>query len=78
MIRPNAELIRGKSKIRLSVGGDDSPRPNNQAPHEFLEQLKIEHEWEVVPGVPHNANLFYRAVGERAFAWFTASHRWPD
>ncbi len=59
--------------MRLSVGGDDTLRPNNQALHDFLEQLKIEHEWEVVPGVPHDARRFYSAVGERAFIWYKDS-----
>jgi endo-1,4-beta-xylanase len=70
VIRRNADAIRGKTKVRLSIGGDDSLRPNTEAMHEFLTQMKIEHEFEIVPGVPHDSSRFYRTVGARAFTWY--------
>ena len=73
IIRRNVDAIRGRTKIRLSVGSEDSLRPNNLAMHEFLAELKIEHEWEVVAGVPHDANRFYHAVGDRAFSWYKSA-----
>jgi enterochelin esterase-like enzyme len=68
VIRTNVDAIHGKQVIRISVGGEDTLQPNNQALHEFLTQLKIEHEYEVVPGVAHDATKFYRTLGERALA----------
>lgn len=70
VIRSNADAIRGRTKVRLSIGGDDSLRPNTEAMHEFLMQLKIAHEFELVPGVPHDSARFYKAAGDRAFTWY--------
>jgi enterochelin esterase-like enzyme len=70
LARKNADVIRGKTTVRIAVGDQDSLQVRNQALHELLGQLKIEHEYEVVPGVAHNSNLFYDALGERAFAWY--------
>ena len=70
VIRHNADAIRGQTKVRIAVGSEDSLLPNNQALHEFLGQLKIEHEYEVVPGAPHNATVVYHTLGDREFAWY--------
>ena len=75
VIRHNADAIRGKTKVRIAVGSEDSLLPNNQALHEFLTQLKIEHDYEVVAGAAHNATVVYRALGEREFAWYLQA--WP-
>ena len=70
MIRNNVDAIRGKTKVRMAVGSEDSLRPNNQALHEFLAQWKIEHDYEVVPGAGHDQRLVYGALGERVFSWY--------
>jgi enterochelin esterase-like enzyme len=70
LARRNADSIRGKTAVRIAVGDQDSLQVRNQALHELLVQLKIEHEYEVVPGVAHNGSLFYDTLGERAFAWY--------
>jgi endo-1,4-beta-xylanase len=70
LVRQNATAIRGKTAIRIAVGSDDSLLPRNQAMHETLEELKIEHEFEVVPGVGHAALKFYETLGERAFRYY--------
>jgi endo-1,4-beta-xylanase len=75
VIRKNADAIRGKTKVRMAVGGEDSLLPNNQALHEFLTQLKIDHDFEVVPGAPHNPAVVYRTLGDRVFAWYLQA--WP-
>ncbi len=73
LIRRNADAIRGKTRVRIFVGSDDSLLPNNQALHEFLTQLNIEHEYEVVPGVGHDSSKVYQLLGEREFAWYRAA-----
>jgi enterochelin esterase-like enzyme len=73
LIRKNADTIRSSSKVRIAVGGEDTLLPNNQALHEFLTQLKIEHEYEVVPGAAHNGPLVYKSLGDREFAWYAAN-----
>jgi endo-1,4-beta-xylanase len=70
VIRKNADAIRGQTVVRMAVGSEDTLRPNNQALHEFLTQLKIEHDYEVVPGVAHDSRLVYRYLGDRAFAHY--------
>lgn len=68
LLRKNADAIRGETFIRVAVGADDSLLTRNQALHDALNELKIEHDWEVVPGVAHNPPLFYRTLGERSAA----------
>jgi enterochelin esterase-like enzyme len=70
VIRRNADTIRGRTRVRMAVGAEDSLLPNNRALHEFLTQLKIAHEFEILPGVGHNSAQAYKAMGERAFAWY--------
>jgi enterochelin esterase-like enzyme len=70
VIRKNADAIRGHSKVRIAVGSEDTLRPNNQGLHEFLTQLNIEHEYEVVPGAAHDSNLIYHKLGDHEFAWY--------
>lgn len=70
LARRNADAIRGKTAIRIAVGGADSLLPRNRAMHEMLEELKIDHEFEVVPGVEHPAPKFYETLGERAFGYY--------
>ncbi len=70
IIRRNADAIRGKTLIRMTVGSDDGLFPNNQALHKFLTQLKIEHEYEVIPGVGHDSSRIYRILGDRAYALY--------
>ena len=70
VIRHNADAIRGKTHVRIAVGSEDSLLPNNQALHEFLTQLKIENEYEVVSGVAHDSSKLYRTLGERTFVWY--------
>ena len=70
VIRKNADAIRGKTTVRMVVGGEDTLLPNNQALHEFLAELKIDHDYEVVPQVAHDSRLVYEKLGARAFGWY--------
>ena len=70
LARKNADAIRGRTAIRIAVGGDDNLLSRDKALHDLLTELKIESEWEVVPGVPHNSTLFYDKLGDHAFAWY--------
>jgi endo-1,4-beta-xylanase len=68
LLKKNADAIRGRTFIRVAVGGDDSLLPRNKALDEALSDLKIEHDWEVVAGVAHNPPLFYRTLAAKAMA----------
>jgi enterochelin esterase-like enzyme len=70
LVRKNADTIRDRTVIRIAVGDQDNLRVRDQAFHELLGQLKIEHEYELVPGVAHNGALFYKTLGASAFAWY--------
>jgi pimeloyl-ACP methyl ester carboxylesterase len=41
-----------------------------KALNELLDELKVEHEFELVPEVAHNAGLFYRTLGASALAYY--------
>src|SRR4029077_16450254 len=60
LARKNADQLRGKTHIRVGCGSVDSLLPRNQALHEVLADLKIEHQYMVVPDVAHNAGLYYK------------------
>jgi endo-1,4-beta-xylanase len=76
VIRNHADAIRGKTKVRMVVGNEDTLLPNNQALHLFLTQLKIEHDYEEVPGAGHDTRLVYSKLGERLFSWYRKA--WTD
>ena len=63
----NADQIRCKQHIRIGCGGDDNLLPRNLELHELLTQLNIEHQYEVVEGVAHNAGDCYAKLGSKRF-----------
>jgi endo-1,4-beta-xylanase len=65
LVEKNVEKIRGRTTIRVGVGGDDSLLPRNRELHELLEKLKVEHRYEVVAGVGHNARDYYEKLGSK-------------
>lgn len=69
LARQNAEKLRGKTRIRIGCGARDGLLPRNQALHELLTQLNIDHEYEVVPDVAHESPLYYRKLGTKVFAF---------
>jgi endo-1,4-beta-xylanase len=70
LIRRNADAIRGRTLVRITVGNEDGLFRNNQAVHELLTQLKIEHEYEIIPGVGHDSGKIYRILGDRRYALY--------
>jgi len=80
LVRKNAEAIRGRTAVRVAVGDQDGLQVQDKAFHGLLTELKIEHEFETVPGVAHNSALFYKTLGTGAFAWLqkAITNRPPD
>jgi enterochelin esterase-like enzyme len=70
LVRKNADSIRGFTAIRVAVGDQDNLQVRDRAFHELLAELKIEHEYALVPGVAHNGALFYKTLGASAFAYY--------
>lgn len=74
LIRKNADAIRAGSKVRIAVGSEDTLRPNNEGLDRFLTRLKIQHEFEIVPGAAHDSKLVYQKLGDREFAWYLSTN----
>ncbi len=67
LVTKNAGKIRGKMAVRIGVGEKDELLPRNRELHELLDQMKIAHQYEVVPEVAHAANEYYRKLGNKGF-----------
>lgn len=67
LARKNADRLRDKTQIRIACGADDSLLSANKQLHELLDELKIPHQYEVVPGVAHNSDAYYKKLGANAF-----------
>jgi endo-1,4-beta-xylanase len=70
LARKNAGAIRGRTTVRIAVGDQDKLQVRDRAFHELLGELKIEHEFELVPGVAHSGALFYKTLGAGSFAYY--------
>jgi alpha-L-fucosidase len=71
LVRKNADAIRDKTAVRIAIGDQDSLLARDKSFHELLTELKIGHEFIVVPGVAHNTPVFYATLGDRAFEWYS-------
>jgi len=67
LARQNADKLRGQTRIRIGCGSLDNLLPRNTALHELLTELRLEHEYEIVPGVAHNSQLYYQKLGVKQF-----------
>ena len=67
----NADAIRGEIAVRIIVGSEDDIFQRNKAYHEFLSHLEIPHQFDVIEGVGHNANMLYEKLGDMAFSFYS-------
>jgi endo-1,4-beta-xylanase len=67
LAKQNAEQLRGHTHISLGCGSIDHLLPVNLDLDKVLSGLNIEHQYETVPDVPHNAALYYKKLGARMF-----------
>ncbi len=67
LARQNADKLRGQTRIRIGCGSLDNLLPRNTALHELLTELRLEHEYEIVPDVAHNSQLYYQKLGVKQF-----------
>jgi enterochelin esterase-like enzyme len=61
----NADKIRGRTVVRVAVGGKDGLAATNSRFHEHLEKLKIEHDFDIVGDAPHSPNPVYEGLGDK-------------
>jgi enterochelin esterase-like enzyme len=73
LARKNADTLRKQTRIRIGCGSLDDLLPKNHELHELLQQLGIEHQYEVVPDVAHNASLYYQKLGTKVFEFHRKS-----
>ncbi len=70
LLEKNIQSIRGRMFVRVGIGDKDPHLANSQATHEFLDRLKIQHEYVVVPRVAHNPERLYQTMGDGGFAFY--------
>ncbi|MCX7007582.1 MAG: alpha/beta hydrolase-fold protein [Kiritimatiellaeota bacterium] len=78
LARKNADKLRDRTHIRIGCGSLDSLLPNNQALHDLLTELKIKHDFEIVPAVAHNSALYYEKLGTKVFGFHRQSLAAPS
>jgi acetyl esterase/lipase len=70
LVEQNADRIRGKTAVRIVVGGKDALLDRNTAYHELLEKLEIAHDFTVVPDAPHSPGPLFDGVGDATWTFF--------
>lgn len=60
----NAQKIRQETLVRMVIGEKDETFANNEAFHRHLEALGIPHGWTIVPGVGHEPERVFTALGD--------------
>jgi enterochelin esterase-like enzyme len=69
----NADEIRKSVRIRMVCGGEDGLKKGNDALKKKLDGLKIPVDYEIVPGVGHETEQLYRAVGVKSLKFIEAA-----
>lgn len=70
IVEKNADRIRGRTVVRIAVGGKDGLVGTNTRYHDLLEKLKIEHQFDIVPDAPHSPNPIYEGLGDKNWAFW--------
>lgn len=70
LVQANADRIRGRTTIRIAVGGKDRLAAANTRYHELLTKLGIAHAFDVVPDAIHSPNPVYDGLGDRNWDFY--------
>jgi endo-1,4-beta-xylanase len=75
VVRRNADNVRDKVGVLILVGTEESEAllTRDRALHRLLEELKVPHEYEELPGLPHDLGPYYQKFPARGLA-FAAKH----
>lgn len=65
-----SDAVRGKVMVRMAVGSLDSSGPLNRAYSAHLTQLKIDHNFFMVPDVGHDTLALLQALGEKNWEFY--------
>jgi esterase/lipase superfamily enzyme len=66
----NAEKLRSALLIRQIIGDRDETLGFNREFKQHLDTLEIPHTYRQLPGIPHNPNLVFNALGEDNWAFY--------
>lgn len=73
----NVEKFRGRLAIRIALGGKDEFLEMNRQLHRRLDEAKVPHEFEVVPGVSHSKDPLYKKVALQGFQFSARNFSQP-
>ncbi len=66
----NAKVIAKDTLVRMVIGDKDETFGNNEDFHRHLESLGIPHTWTVIPGVGHEPERVFTALGDDNWAFY--------
>ena len=66
----NAKRIKQESLVRMVIGEKDETFGNNEAFHRYLDSLGIPHGWTIVPGVGHEPERVFAALGDANWEFY--------
>ncbi|MBT9583755.1 esterase family protein [bacterium] len=61
-----SKLAQRKTVIQVVVGDQDASIEDNRKFHEWLKNLKIDHEFVTLPGVEHDTKAVFAGLGQRS------------
>jgi endo-1,4-beta-xylanase len=73
LVRQNADRIRGKTFVRISVGDKDGLLARNAEFHTMLVRLGIDHTWSVVPNCTHSPEELFANWPGNPFEFYAAA-----
>lgn len=73
LVDRNSASIRGRTAVRVVVGGADGLKETNTKFHQKLDSLGIAHEFHIIPDAPHSPNPLYDGLGEANWKFWSAS-----
>lgn len=65
----NVNSVKGRTVIRIVTGTTGLSGANTRF-HELLVRLGVEHEFHVLPGVPHSPNPIYEGLGDKNWPFY--------
>lgn len=73
LVQQNADRIRGKTFVRISVGDKDGLLARNAEFHTMLVRLGIDHTWSVVPNCTHSPEELFANWPGNPFEFYAAA-----
>jgi hypothetical protein len=70
LVKANAMTIAKGPLVPIVIGSSDETHENNAAFHDYLELLKIPHDWIVLKGVGHDPEAVLKALGDANWSFY--------